>query len=649
MDPLDLSGSNSNNNSPDKSRVTKLQEKLYSPNTQFQIRARQNLKRPTNDIPEAWEDLEKDSFSKELGRTKTSVFTKIVLVAFVFFIASLGFAFYKFSGSSANKYSSTVDITVVGPVAVGGGEELSLDIIIQNKNPFPLQTADIVIEYPEGTKTADLQNDMPRMRVGIGDVEPNSVVKKTYTAALFGEEGEKKEIEARIEYRVPNSNAIFENKKSFDLVLQSSPVRIVVDTVREITSGQALNFDVTVSSNSNSELENVLVTAEYPFGFTFSESTIPPTTGNNVWFFEKLSPQESKKFNVRGSVIGQNNEERVFKWNIGLADAENKNDFRVKFTTVAKSMTLIRPFLAMELAVDGDFGVDLIRQGGRQMNGRLTFTNNTGSVIVDPRIILKMDGEVLDDPTVTVEGGFFNSSDNTITWDKVTNPSMFKELAVGQSETLNFNFTSKQLATRQAVFKNPEIVMSAAITGKRVGEDSVPEDIKVDVAKRIKFQSSVGLSSNISRSSDIFIQSGPIPPKVEQDTTYNITLSLSNSSNLLQRGKVRATLPPYVRWNNAVYPDSEKITFMPSSRTIEWDLGEVREHVGHIDPARSVTFQITLTPSSTQIGQSPALLIEPTFTGFDSFTNSEVTTSAQAPTTSLGQGLAETENSVVVP
>lgn len=638
-DPLDLSGGQ--NNSPEKSRVTKLQEKLYSPNTQFQIRSRQNLKRQIGEIPEGWEDVDKNSFSQIVDKKKISIFSKIVIVAFVFFIAAVGFAFYKFTGIGPSQYSSTVDLTVIGPVAIGGGEEMSLDFIIQNKNSFPLEVVDIVIEYPEGTKTSDLQNDLPRFRDGLGDIPANSILKKTYSATLFGEEGEQKNIDARIEYRVPNSNAIFETRKSFELVLQSSPVRLVVNTVNEITSGQALNFDVTVASNSNSELQNVLVTVEYPFGYSFSESTIPPTKGTNTWFFEKLSPQESKTFNVRGSLVGQNNEERVFKWNIGLSEAEKLEDFKVKFTTIPKSISLTRPFLALDLAIDGDLGVDVVKTGAAQIDGRLTFKNNTGSVIVDPQIVLKLDGEVLDDPTVDLEGGFFNSSDNTITWNKVTNPEIFSEIDVAETATLAFTFRSKTLASRQAVFKNPEIVASATITGKRVGEQNVPEDIKVDIAKRIKFQSDLNLSAQT-----IYL-SGPFPPKVEQDTIYTVKLDVTNSSNLINRGKVRATLPPYVRWNNSFSPSSEKVTYSPSSRTIEWDLGDIREHVGFIDPNRTISIDLTLTPSASQIGQSPQLLIEPTFTGFDSFTQTEIKESAVPPTIDLGR-LGDLETSKVV-
>jgi hypothetical protein len=406
--------------------------------------------------------------------------------------------------------------------------------------------------------------------------------------------------------------------------------------VGEITSGQPLSFNITVSSNANTDIENVLVTADYPFGFSFSQSTLLPTTGNNVWYFEKLAPQESKTFTVRGSLVGQNNEERVFHWNVGLSDINNKNDFRVKFTTIPKSISLIRPFLAMDFSVDGEFGVDLVRQGDRQMAGRLTFTNNTGGVISDPEIILKLDGEVLDDPSVKLETGFFNSADNTITWNKITSKD-FTEIPVGQSTTFSFDFKSKPLATRQAVFKNPELLLSASITGKRTGERNVPENIKVDSVKRIKFQSDVNLSAITSYAGEPFQNTGPFPPKVEQDTTYTVTLILTNSSNLINRGKVRAVLPPYVKWNNTFSPSNERVTYIPSSRTIEWDLGDVKEHVGFIDPARTLAIQLTFTPSSSQIGQSPALMITPTFTGFDSFTQTDINRSAESPTIDLGR------------
>ena len=189
--------------------------------------------------------------------------------------------------------------------------------------------------------------------------------------------------------------------------------------------------------------------------------------------------------------------------------------------------------------------------------------------------------------------------------------------------------------------------MSSVITGKRIGEGSVPEDIKVEAAKRIKIQSDVALNAVTTFAGGPFENTGPIPPKVENDTTYTVTLNLTNSSNALERGKVRATLPPYVRWNNKIFPSNENVNYDAASRSIEWDLGNVREHVGFIDPARSISVQLTLNPSTSQLGDSPALLISPTFTGYDTFTQTELSQISEAPTTDMGR-LSDLDNAKVV-
>ena len=64
-----------------------------------------------------------------------------------------------------------------------------------------------------------------------------------------------------------NQAAVILKEKTFDLILQSSPIRLRVETVKEITPSQELLFEVELASNSNQTLENVMVVADYPFGF----------------------------------------------------------------------------------------------------------------------------------------------------------------------------------------------------------------------------------------------------------------------------------------------------------------------------------------------------------------------------------------------
>lgn len=652
-EPLDLSGRDQKRDpiqpsasDAKPSRVERLQQKLYSPNAHFEMKSRQELQEKPSPYQTNWESTNKNTFSVE--KPGLSIFAKLAIIAGIFFLGALGYAYVVITGDTSSIAKSDVELTVISPVAIGGGEELTLDIIVENKNTLVLETVDLVIEYPDGTKESkDLRTNLPRVREGLGNIPPGQIVKKSYNAALFGEEGSVKDISVRVEYRLPGSTSIFEQKKNVTLALQSSPIRLLVDSVKEITAQQELVFDITLSSNSNQDLRNVVIEAKYPFGFVVSDATIKPSDKNNIWRFDQLKPQEQITFQVKGRLEGQNKEERVFKWNAGIADEANPNKLGIAFINLQKSITLTQPFLALELSIDGDTRVDLVRKGETSIEALLTYFNNTGSAINDATIKLKLEGDVLQDNAVQVTGGFFNSTDNTVTWDASTIPEL-KQIPVGGRETLLFKFMSKPLATRAAVFKNPELVIDATVTGRRLAEDQVPEDVRSSTVSRVKFLSDVDLTSVVSYAGEPFVNTGPIPPRVEQATTYTVLLSVTNSSNFIQNGKVTALLPSYVQWNNTFMPSTEQVSFDPVTRRIEWNLGDVREHVGFIDPSRTLAIQLTLIPSASQIGQTPELLNNLLFEGLDTFTTTEVLSSViHAPTIDLGRS-STLESSKVV-
>ena len=231
FNPLNIP-KNKDDNGP-ASRIERLQNKLYSPNTQFQIRKRKTLQKKNVELKDSWEKERGKDFSEGLRKGPgLSIFAKLAIFAFIFFVGSVSYALFIFNSGQQTLSGNDVEVTVVGPVSVGGGEELTLDIIIENNNSIPIYTVDLVLEYPDGTKSfTDLRTDLPRIRDGLGDIAPNTVVKKSYSAALFGQEGDQKTVDVHVEYRLPGSTAIFERGKTFVLSLQSSPIRLAVDTV----------------------------------------------------------------------------------------------------------------------------------------------------------------------------------------------------------------------------------------------------------------------------------------------------------------------------------------------------------------------------------------------------------------------------------
>jgi hypothetical protein len=113
---------------------------------------------------------------------------------------------------------------------------------------------------------------------------------------------------------------------------------------------------------------------------------------------------------------------------------------------------------------------------------------------------------------------------------------------------------------------------------------------------------------------------GPIPPRVGQSTSYTVLWSIVNTSNNLENVVVTSRIPSYVTWENAIDPQAEDITYDPNRGTITWNVGQVTAGTGIISPLKQVAFQISFVPSLGQAGKSPDLF-DSTLTGTDDFTN----------------------------
>jgi hypothetical protein len=607
-------------------KLSSVERDLYSKNSNIERKPRKELTERQYDLNQTWKSDEKqipeNNPLKEENNKGISAFTKILIVAFIFFVGALVYALYVFQFSGGPEVKN-VNISINAPVSVAAGEQFVFDVIVENNNVVDMKTIDLVLEYPDGTRDGDdITVDLSRDRKDLGDLDSGSIIRNTETIHLFGEEGDKKEIEVKIVYRVADSNAVFEKRKVFEVVLKSTPVRANVASVKSITAGQGLEFDVEIISNSNETLDNLIIKAEYPFGFLFSSSTYGGQITDNVWIIDKLEPKETLKFKVKGELQGQNSDDKFFRFNVGLRDTEDRDEIGVLFTTVGKTITVERPFLEIDVAVDGKSSDVINLESNKTYQMKISYKNNTGLLVKDAEVELIFNGDVLDEESVRVSNGFYQSSDNTARFDKTTF-SEFSELDIGESDTLDFIFKTKPLNGLE-VFKNPEISIRAIVKGKRVLEDDVPQEIQNEILKKLRFNTVVSLDSNSLYYDGPFTNQGPIPPKVDQRTTYTISFAVSNSSNRISNGAMEMSLPNYVNWEGATWPSGEEVGFDSNNRKVVWKIGEIKESSGLEGRDTQIAFQISIVPSITQSGSAPILVDDIIFIGNDLFTGEQI-------------------------
>jgi len=622
------------NDKTQKERIKELKKTLYSRTKEIKTRRRRAI---GSGRPTAYSDWaqKKAPVAPIKHRHKKSFLKKFFMISLGFFVVSILFAFQMFSGGSNVVSSKNIELNMSGPVSLGGGEELILQLELINNNNTDLQLADLIVEYPEGT-ISDLGSEkkINKVRYSLGTVRAGGKVEKSIKAVIFGEGGSEKSIKTVLEYRIEGSNAIFIKESEYRVGITSSPVNLSIDFLKEANSNQEIDLRVTVSSNSNTIIENDMVQIDYPFGFEFISSSPQPAFKDNIWSLGDLAPETERVINIRGVIKGQDGEEKVFRVYNGPQDSSNERAIGVAYNTVTESLMIKKPFLGATLVINGDFSEEYVLKSGQKINGEIMWSNNLPTRIRDGEIEVKILGNIIDKRTVFADRGFYNSSTNTITWSK----DNYDDLAIiepGDKGRISFSFPHLPLSQGGGTLESPEIILELSIKGKRSSGGSVPEEIKTSVKTIIKISSDIQLTPRAVYNSGPFSNSGPMPPQAEKETTYTIIWSVVNSSNDIAGARVQANLPSYVKWQNMISPSSNDISFNENTGEIIWNIGNVPAGTGLSLQRKEVSFQVALTPSVSQVGDIPVLVSEALLTGRDVFTGTTIKSSRGAVSTRL--------------
>lgn len=564
-------------------------------------------------------------------KNKGNIFKKILGLVSVLFCCALAFALYTLYTGSNFVSNNNIDIKLLGPVTSPAGEELSLDVDIINRNTTDLILADLVITYPEGTRNADDRvTPMPQDRIPLGVIEKGRTLRQTIRSVLFGEENAKKNIKISLEYRIEGSSNIFVKDKQYPIFIGSSPIAVNVDSASEVIPEQENEFRITVRSNSSSIVKGLVFKAEYPFGFDFV-SAVPSTTGDNAtWILGDIKPGEERQIVLRGRILGGELQERVFRFYTGTEDATDKMAIGTVFVTNSTAITLKRPFISADLALDGKTDSVYVARAGEDIKGEITWQNNLDVPINDAVIEARITGPMLDKTSIRGDRGYYRSVDNTILWDNSTLEEL-TELKAGDVGRLQFSFAALAPSIENnSTFRRESMKVELSIRAKRLNEDKVPEEVVSNVSRVIKIASDLALTTRLVRNVGPFVNTGPIPPMPEQPSTYTVLVSLKNSYNSVKDVVYSATLPQYVEWLGQVYPNNSPVTYNADKRQITWQIGDMQPGIGYSQSTKDFAFQVSFLPSVGQLGSTPPIVINQRIAGKDNFTG-EITETKAVP------------------
>jgi hypothetical protein len=602
------------------SPLERLRKKLYSPPSVDGVSSAPLSPPPVSQKPEGWKPPpEPVPVVKKPGLSGSAIF--LIFGVGFFAVAGIVAGVVLFLGGRSLS-GDNLTITVEGPTTVSGGEEASFYISIHNGNPTPAEHPQLSVTFPEGTfEAGNASVPLTYFSEELGDIAAGATERVQVRAAFFGEENSRIELPIMVEYATGQSNATFVSKKTHALLISTAPVTLAVTSLSEIAPGQPLTLVVVARSNAEAPIENVAVKASYPFGFT--KTAVEPESDSTLFSLGTLQPGEEKEVRITGTLAGSEGEERVFRFSVGSRAGDTASDFSVPYSSADVSLMLTKPFLSVNLLVNRSDDTTSVIDAGKENSASISWKNTLATTVLDGRIEVTLSGDALDPASVKVTNGFYSSSKRSILFDRDTAPGL-ASLSPGDDGDGSFVFRTKSGAALKAL-RSPTITMTVSVSGRRVGEGSVPEEVRSTLTRTFKVASEVSIAARAVRTTGPFSNTGPWPPVAEQETTYTIMLAAENTVNTVANTAVKTTLPSYVRYTGKA---TDGISYNETTREVTWT-------IGNMSPSASLegAFQIALLPSVSQKGTSPALTNDVVLSGFDRFAGGDATDEADPPTT----------------
>jgi len=623
-----------------KSRVDSLDDTLYSRTRYHDPLGKRPQVRPEPEgvgpeVSEKWQSPELNELlmhEREVPEINPFM-KKFFAFALFFFAATIIVAGVIFLGGSNFISSKNVDISVLGPTTIAAGEVLELGVTIKNSNNTDLEVANFSVQYPTGSRDpGDTSNSLTFSKTELGAIEAGDEAARNVRLVIIGTTGEVKEVKFSVEYKVKGSNAIFYKNKVYEITIGSAPMTISVDSPLSVTSGDTFTTKVKLKLSSNEILKNVMLRAEYPYGYSAVSANPAAVADNNIWSLGDFSPGTEKTVEIRGRLTGENLDERTFRFYAGVSDNGSTNpNFKSVIVAAQETIAIERPSIALVASFNGDTSPTYVAPAGKSISASVRFQNNLPDKLVNPRVEVILSGAALDKSSIRAQQeGFYNSGSNTISWS-ILNSAGASELLPGDGGTLNFSIASLPESSLPA--GNRDITVRVTLAGVPVGSAA----ISVSESSTIKIASQVTFSSKVLYSIGAFKNTGPLPPKVESKTTYTIVWNIGNTRSDIAEAKVTAKLGQGVVMASAQSSGGDTLSYDEGTNTLTWNLGNLSAGSGFSTSGRETALQVALTPSLSQLGTAPVLVTGIVFTGKDLETGSTVTVVNQPLTTRLTQ------------
>ena len=603
-----------------------------------------------------------DYLSNSQPKKKKSFFKKLTVFLLAGCLLAVGFLIWQTYDNLTNPLtpaSKNVILNISGPTEIISGELTKYQIVLENSSNLTIKEAEVVARFPSNFIFREFEpepknyNQDSKAKTSLkisqyfwrfSNLLPGSKNEITILGQTFGEIGSQQIITVSCHYQPENFSSEFKVSSILKTEISDTLVSLKIDAPTEIVDNAEIEYQIKINSSkkdlATASPKNLRVFIEYPKGFTLSE--VKPKTNKQAeqefWLLENL--KEEQIIAVTGHLTGEAGEYKELLVKVGYYVDE---DFQLQagesFITL-----IIKPELDLTLKANNLKIKSLAMDWGQAVEYSLTL-KNTGEVELRD-IILKLNFQGNDiinwlniDCLQDRDCDFFlSTADNkeakTLIWTRDQLDDL-ETLIPGGSKTviLKLNIQEQNPNERQENLYT-EVQALADFKIEEVKDSVQTESNKITT--KVKTAATLKTEARYYTDEYLKIGSGPLPPLVGAATSFRIFWQVDNTSNALKDVKVTTTLPSNVTWTNKIQTFAGTLKYNAYNHQVTWTISSVSAY--SFDTVKA-NFEISVTPTLTQVGEYLTLTQETTLEATDNFTNESVSDVAGYLTSELENDL----------
>lgn len=560
---------------------------------------------------------------KDPGRRK-KIIAWVIIGLVVILGVTLGGLYYFIS--QEDKFGSdSIGFEVIVPTLISSGDNIGITLNILNQEDVDINDTELIMQYPNDfifNSSDPIPNNEANNTWTLGTIRAGSSKTINFSGQVFGEMNSTKNIKMILNYTPENFSSEFKKEDSFDLSINDTVYDLSLTVPSKAVSGFSSPYSVKITNKSEEDVDNLKLILTIPDNLSVTSFNPEPDLGESTWEIDALPSGEEFEITYEATLTGNEGDMAEIKAEVGYV---NKNNDYIKQADSSAIVFLVNPQMVLTMSINDStegFPVSM----GDNLKYKITYQNNSQSEIRDLVLTADLDGVMLDWDTLADNNDGL-VEDGVITWDK-DKIENFAAIKPGDEGELLFNINLLDAYNYNSEDDiNFSITSLATATSDNVVDldDGTLEILSNEVVNEINSDLVLRAEGRYYDDEYIKVGAGPLPPESGKTTKYRIYWYIRNGANEVQDVIVSAILPEGVSWTGDTKVNAGSISFDQESGQVNWSINKIPEHVGQFFTELQASFEVSITPTDSDVGQVMVLSQASQMSATDSFTKEELT------------------------